>query len=83
MSRIQPPTVFQSKLSNARIHVTYRHIDDIMTASRDLRFEDRIDYCAANGLDLINIIRYFDFVQKLEDNYNLNKKHGQRFNIKF
>ena len=61
-----PPTVFQCKNIPARVDISYLHINDIMDASVDLKLSDRIDYCSANGLNLINIFRYLDFVLQLE-----------------
>lgn len=65
-TRCTPPTVFQTKTSHIRINVSYRHIEDMIDVSTNLNLDDRIDYFAANGVDFINVIRYFDYLKNLE-----------------
>ena len=62
----QPPTIFQAKKSNVRVDITYPFIEDMMSATNHLKFKDAIDYCEANGLDIINIMKYYNIVQSLE-----------------
>lgn len=53
--------VFQVKTT---IKISLHDVEDALTASRKLRYDDKKNYFYSNGIDYDNVEKYYDFVMR-------------------
>jgi len=69
--RFQKTAVFQ--MDHNRVHVSYKYIEELNWAAARLNLKDRENYFASNGVNYINVVRFYRYVLTLEELYKNTK----------